>query len=288
MIIDQELTKKIEAYCDSYIEGSGSIAAVCGAGGKDRHVQAIIDNYVGKILIRLLKRIDKISNKKILDYGCGLGGSIVAFEEEGFNAIGAEVDAKAVEICKMRVKNIQNIIQISENGLPFKDASFDIVTSQLVIEHTKDPNKYLFEALRVLKPGGKFLLIAPNYLFPWEGHYRVFWLPYLFPVSKRLFKVYLKLRGRDSRLIDYVNLKITPGYIKKTLRGIGSFTIEDMSVDIFKEKLTSPKEIPLPMVANFFSKTRTNPLVKLFISFFIATIKISKLYYPMILVINKT
>ena len=50
------------------------------------------------------------------------------------------------------------------NVLPFADASFDLVFSIFVIEHSTNPAKLLDECSRILKPGGKLLILCPDFL----------------------------------------------------------------------------------------------------------------------------
>jgi len=47
-------------------------------------------------------------------------------------------------------------------SLPFDDNSFDIITSNMVIEHLKDPLVQFKEIARILKPGGIFIFHTPN------------------------------------------------------------------------------------------------------------------------------
>ena len=47
------------------------------------------------------------------------------------------------------------------NIMPFEDQSFDVVISTEVLEHVPDPEKYLAEIKRVLKPGGIFFFTVP-------------------------------------------------------------------------------------------------------------------------------
>jgi SAM-dependent methyltransferase len=46
--------------------------------------------------------------------------------------------------------------------LPFPDATFDLVTANMVVEHLPDPLAQFREVARVLKPGGRFLFHTPN------------------------------------------------------------------------------------------------------------------------------
>ncbi len=48
--------------------------------------------------------------------------------------------------------------------LPFADASFDLAFSEYVMEHVEDPEALLREVRRVLRPGGRFVILTPNLL----------------------------------------------------------------------------------------------------------------------------
>ncbi len=51
--------------------------------------------------------------------------------------------------------------------LPFSDATFDLVSANMVVEHLADPAAALAEIKRVLAPGGAFVFHTPNYRSPW-------------------------------------------------------------------------------------------------------------------------
>ncbi len=53
--------------------------------------------------------------------------------------------------------------------MPFLDASFDFVVSQVVLEHVKDPFSCASEMMRILKPGGELFCSAP-FLQPRHGY----------------------------------------------------------------------------------------------------------------------
>ena len=46
--------------------------------------------------------------------------------------------------------------------IPFADASFSVVLLIAMLEHTSEPWRVLAEARRVLKPGGRAIIVVPN------------------------------------------------------------------------------------------------------------------------------
>lgn len=54
--------------------------------------------------------------------------------------------------------NISYIVADAEN-LPFLDSTFDIITCRIAAHHFPNPNQFMQEVHRVLKPNGKFLFI---------------------------------------------------------------------------------------------------------------------------------
>lgn len=50
--------------------------------------------------------------------------------------------------------------------LPFRDASFDVVSANMVLEHLRDPLPVFREIRRVLVPGGRFVFVTPNLHHP--------------------------------------------------------------------------------------------------------------------------
>jgi SAM-dependent methyltransferase len=54
------------------------------------------------------------------------------------------------------------VLQIGERSVPFRDRSFDVVAAVNFLEHIEDDETFFTEMVRVLKPGGDFLFMAPK------------------------------------------------------------------------------------------------------------------------------
>ena len=103
-----------------------------------------------------------VSGKKLLDIGCGNGYVTCLYAGAGAGVSAIDLTEKAVELTKSRL-NIQGLsaeVQKADaENLPFDDQSFDVVVSFGVLHHTPDTEKALAEIFRVLKPGGRILLM---------------------------------------------------------------------------------------------------------------------------------
>lgn len=59
-------------------------------------------------------------------------------------------------------RSITRLVAGDISRLPFTDASFDLATANMVVEHLSDPLAQFCEVRRVLKMGGRFLFHTPN------------------------------------------------------------------------------------------------------------------------------
>tara|TARA_B100002051_G_scaffold204897_1_gene195277 strand:+ start:1397 stop:2101 length:705 start_codon:yes stop_codon:yes gene_type:complete len=112
----------------------------------------------------LIRMMSPSKNTKLIDVACGTGDIGKLFlETVNYNGIVYNVDPNKSMISegKKKFKNIENIkwfVNSAEN-LKFKDNFFDFYTISFGLRNTKNIDKSIKEAFRVLKPGGKFLCL---------------------------------------------------------------------------------------------------------------------------------
>lgn len=112
---------------------------------------------------KVLDVLSRYKLNRLLDIGCGDGNFTVLMARVcGTEEIyGVDVSERAVELA--RAKGIKCYrVDVDTEKLPFSDNFFDAITALEVIEHLFDPDHFLEEVRRVLKPGGLFILSTPN------------------------------------------------------------------------------------------------------------------------------
>ena len=98
------------------------------------------------------KAVSNLIGNTVLDLGSGTGA---AFDQ----LINYETTAIDPEKMMLELNSFENKVLGSAEDLPFDDNSFDNVFCSFVWRNVSDTNKALAEVHRVLKPGGKFILL---------------------------------------------------------------------------------------------------------------------------------
>ncbi|MGQ0811530.1 MAG: class I SAM-dependent methyltransferase [Nitrospiraceae bacterium] len=102
------------------------------------------------------------AGKQVLDVGCGNGYVLSRYAKEGAITFGVDITKTGIELCHRRFALNQldgNFSVGSAEDLPFPSESFDLVCSMGVLHHTPDTAKAVNEIFRVLKPGGRLIVM---------------------------------------------------------------------------------------------------------------------------------
>ncbi len=198
----------------------------------------------------MLTRYTPIEGRKLLEIGSGFGVNLAVwikhFHVDGY---GAEPGGEGFQGGFQASKNLfrvngldpDRVVDACGEELPFSDRSFDIVYSANVLEHTRDPERVLSEALRVLRPGGVLHMEMPNYLSYYEGHYMVFQPPI---VWKPLLPLWVRfVFRRDPSFARTLQTQINPIWCRRMvrkLRRLYPLQLVSIGADLFLESLARP------------------------------------------------
>ncbi|GFK94169.1 putative S-adenosylmethionine-dependent methyltransferase/MSMEI_2290 [Fundidesulfovibrio magnetotacticus] len=118
-------------------------------GHKDRAIAAFL-------------RALSLPGKRCLDVGPGTGRWLRFLQAEGAGPLcAADISAEALALAAPLCEKVQKL-DLERDVLDFPDASFDLAVSFEVLEHLADPDNYVRELRRVVRPGGSILMSVPN------------------------------------------------------------------------------------------------------------------------------
>lgn len=146
------------------------------------------------LLAKLCALLELKPNQTLLDVGCGMGGSAFYIAKHyKSRVLGITLSQQQINIVKKeqeenKIKNVSFKIEDAHTLTSIANESFDIVWSLESAEQFYDKNKFMDEAFRILKPGGKIMIATwCSELEQFEGQYakdylslcRAFHLPYM-------------------------------------------------------------------------------------------------------------
>jgi SAM-dependent methyltransferase len=108
----------------------------------------------------LLRHLPPVQGRLCLELGCGTGLTSHFLRERGGAWVSCDFERDHAHSARQLVGD--RVLQISERQLPFRSGAFDLVAAINFLEHIKDDETFFAEMVRVLKPGGDFLFMAPK------------------------------------------------------------------------------------------------------------------------------
>lgn len=185
--------------------------------------------------ISLFKQVLGDERLKILDVGTGTGVIALLLSELGHRVTGVDIAEQMVHQAREKAKNLNLAADFrvgDAEDLPFEDGSFDLIVNRHVVWSLPDPEKAMVEWKRVLRPGGKLIIIDSN----WGGRASL---------GKKLWRFFARLLiflterrnpwvGREHREMEkYLPMrqKKRPEADVQMLKGLG-FQVDVMNIDI--------------------------------------------------------
>jgi SAM-dependent methyltransferase len=225
--------------------------------------------FIGQrfLLTRLLRgKYGGRADLDLLDVGCGTGWTMKVLSQFG-SVSGADVADDAIEFCSFR--GLNDVTKTNVMDLSFSSDSFDVVTALGVFYHKEvcDDTLGFQEIHRVLKPGGRFLIMdcASKSLF--GKHDLAFHGIRRYP--RRGLKKKLRDVGFIIERISYFNMLFFPlVYLKRKLELLVNAPIRsDIDTElpvgvnwllkkIYKMELRGLKYVDYPFGVNIFAVVR--------------------------------
>ncbi len=160
--------------------------------------------------IELADRAGITPHQRVLDVGCGLGGSVrYLAAERGCHVTGIDLTEEYVETASTLTKWVGMEDQVrfhhgSALDLPFDDNTFDLAWTEHVQMNIADKTAFYREISRVLKPGGRLMFHdiflgeggEPHFPVPWAGDSSI---SFLWPLDR----VRTALKQAGFQILDW-------------------------------------------------------------------------------------
>ena len=124
--------------------------------GHDSQVTGVVGYFYRMYRDEVVARVAGIGGRDVLEVGCGEG---MMFDGTGLQPV--QMDVSMTRVGRAAGK-CRFLLCADGYQLPFADESFEVVLLIAVLEHTREPGRLLAEARRVLKRGGRAIVVVPN------------------------------------------------------------------------------------------------------------------------------
>ncbi len=105
---------------------------------------------------------DLCEGKEVLEVACGTGIGLGHLASRAKRIVGGDFDPQLVQIAERQYGGRIEVQEMDAQSLPFDDDSFDVVMLFEAIYYLQQPERFVQEARRVLRPNGTLLVCSAN------------------------------------------------------------------------------------------------------------------------------
>lgn len=201
------MTEKVTPYKDSKLSKKEQVATMFNtiSGNYDNLNRVISFGIDVKWRKKVLDLVAKTKPNTILDIATGTGDlAILMAQTSAQKIIGLDISSGMLDVGKQKIaarklsERIEMVLGDSEN-MPFEDNHFDAITVAFGVRNFENLEKGLSEILRVLKPGGTFVILETSVpeKTPFKQGYHFY--------SKNILPLIGKLFSKDNTAYGYLS-----------------------------------------------------------------------------------
>lgn len=181
------------------------------------------DSTTKRYVVPYISKFKKLDpSMRVLEIGCGEGGNLRYFVQEGFETVGNDINKiqleRAAGFLSKHTKDDSKLSLVHQNIYevnPEEFGKFDIIMMRDVIEHIPEQEKFIAFLKQFTKPDGIVFFGFPPWYMPFGGHQQgcksiLGKTPYFHILPKGIYRFILKLFGeKEQRINSLLHTKST-------------------------------------------------------------------------------
>jgi SAM-dependent methyltransferase len=129
----------------------------------ERYIPAISGEIAWEHLHRYAAAVQLCGGRKVLDIASGEGYGSYMLSQVATGVLGVDIDEPAVSRAIERYQRDNLSFKVGScESIPCESNSFDVIVSFETIEHVADPEAFLVEVVRALRPDGYLIISSPE------------------------------------------------------------------------------------------------------------------------------
>ncbi len=140
----------------------------------DQHIESAGTYHESVVLPGVLRLLAPKKGEKILDIACGEGYFTRAYHNEGVRTYGSDISSELIHIARTKSKEVTYFVAPAEDLSFADDELYDAASLILAIQNIKGLDETVSEVARILKTGGRFLLVMnhPSFRIPHQSNWQ--------------------------------------------------------------------------------------------------------------------
>ncbi|MER7247276.1 methyltransferase domain-containing protein [Kribbella sp. NPDC000426] len=190
----------------------------------------------------VLDLLGDVAGRRILDVGCGSGPLFADLKERGANVAGLDASPAMIRLARERLGDDADLtVADLTRPLPYDNEAFDDALAVLVLHYLEDWSGPLTELRRVLRPGGRLVVVVNHPVIP----------PVLYPEVD----YFATVANKEEYDFDGVSATLTIWY--RSLSAMSeSFTAAGFRISAITEPPVSPDTPPELLPPSDYDPTR--------------------------------